>query len=87
MDTTMLVLYLIWNFAAFYLVGSDKRRAQRNHWRIRERTFFGMAILFGAAGVLSGMYLFRHKTRHMTFVIGMPLLLLLNLFFLYIFWR
>ena len=86
LDTTMLLLYLAWNFAAFCLVGSDKRRAQSNRWRVRERTFFGMGLFFGAAGVLAGMYLYRHKTRHMTFVIGMPLLLILNLLFLHIAW-
>lgn len=71
--------YVIANAVAFLLVRADKRRARRGDRRIRERTFFLWAACFGAAGVLAGMYAFRHKTRHWSFRIGIPLLLLLNL--------
>ena len=74
----MLITYLTWNIAACLLVWLDKRRARRGRWRVPERTFFLWALGFGAAGILLGMYLFRHKTRHATFVLGMPVLLLLN---------
>ncbi|MGL6016316.1 MAG: DUF1294 domain-containing protein [Selenomonadaceae bacterium] len=76
--------YLLWNLAAFCLVLLDKRRARRQEWRIRERTFFLWAAAFGAAGVLLGMKACRHKTRHPAFYIGVPLLCLLNLALLYL---
>lgn len=75
----MLAVYLLWNFAAFLLVMLDKRQARRGRWRIPERNFFLWALCFGAAGILFGMYAFRHKTRHATFVFGMPLLLIVNI--------
>lgn len=75
----MVIGYLLWNLAAFLLVLLDKRRARRGEWRVKERTFFLWALCFGAIGIWAGMYTFRHKTRHLTFVIGIPLLVLLNI--------
>ena len=74
----MVLSYLLWNFAAFLLVYFDKRQARRGRRRVREQTFFLWALLFGAAGVWLGMYIFRHKTRHASFVFGIPTLLLVN---------
>lgn len=72
----LLLLYLlIINAFAFLLMLIDKRRAQKNKWRIPEKTLFLSAILGGSIGALAGMYTFRHKTRHLSFVIGMPVIL------------
>ena len=60
------------NLAGFAVCFVDKRRAKRKAWRVRERTFFLLALLGGGWGVWGGMYLFRHKTRHWYFVIGIP---------------
>lgn len=81
-----LPLYLIWNSITFLLMGYDKQRACSGKWRVRERTFFVTAFLFGAAGSLAGMYYFRHKTRHLKFIAGMPLMLGLNLLTAYLLW-
>lgn len=67
---------LIVNIIAFFLMGIDKRKAQTGAWRIPERTLFLSAILGGGVGAIAGMQLFRHKSRHRSFVIGMPLILL-----------
>lgn len=73
-------LYLILiNAAAFWLMRSDKRRAQKKQWRIPEATLMLSAILGGSVGALAGMYLFRHKTRHIKFTLGIPLILLIQL--------
>jgi uncharacterized membrane protein YsdA (DUF1294 family) len=42
-----------------------------------------MAAAFGAGGILVGMKVFRHKTRHPLFTIGMPCMLAFNLVCLY----
>jgi uncharacterized membrane protein YsdA (DUF1294 family) len=81
-----MVLYTLWNLAGFIIVILDKQRARRNKWRIRERTFFLWALAFGAVGILLGMYVFHHKTRHWSFVIGMPLLCLVNFICGYFLW-
>ena len=67
---------LIVNIVAFFLMGIDKKKAQTGAWRIPEKTLFLSAILGGGVGAIAGMQLFRHKIRHRSFVIGMPLILL-----------
>ena len=74
-----LLCYLILaNLAALVLMGLDKSRARRHRWRIPERTLFLCALLGGSAGAIAGMWLFRHKTRHWYFVLGMPAILVLQ---------
>ena len=74
-----LLCYLILaNLAALVLMGLDKSRARRHRWRIPERTLFLSAVLGGSIGATAGMWLFRHKTRHWYFVLGMPAILALQ---------
>ena len=74
---TAAVLAVI-NLAAFALYGVDKARARRGAWRIRESTLLGAAACFGALGALLGMQLFRHKTKHRAFALGVPALLIVQ---------
>ena len=57
----------------------DKRKARKGKWRIPEKTLFITAGLGGAAGALLGMKLFRHKTQHKSFTIGIPALLIMHI--------
>lgn len=76
----IVIIYLVLiNLAAFALMGLDKRKARKNLWRIPEKTLFLSAILGGSAGAIAGMYVFHHKTRHWYFVIGMPLILVIQI--------
>jgi uncharacterized membrane protein YsdA (DUF1294 family) len=59
-------------------MGMDKARAKKNQWRIRENTLFLIALLGGSVGSMLGMYTFRHKTKHKSFVYGMPAILMLQ---------
>ena len=79
MKTALLIWVLAWTLIAFILMGVDKWKARHDSWRIPEKTLFLSAILGGSPGALAGMYLFRHKTKHKSFVIGMPLILLLQI--------
>ncbi len=67
------------NLIGLALMGTDKRRARRHQRRIPERVLFLTAIFFGSVGILTGMYLFRHKTRKLRFSIGIPVILVLQL--------
>lgn len=60
-------------------MGIDKRKAKRHLWRIQERTLFLCSIAGGSIGTWVGMYFFHHKTKHWYFVVGMPLILLMQL--------
>ena len=83
--TKMILLYrLIVNALGFLLMLVDKRKAQKNLWRIPEATLFLMAAIGGSIGSIAGMYKFRHKTKHWYFVIGMPAILILQLALVYL---
>lgn len=61
------------------MMGIDKSRAKRHAWRIPEKTLFLVCIFGGSVGTWAGMYLFRHKTKHWYFVIGMPVILVVHI--------
>lgn len=63
------------NVVSFAMMGVDKRRAKRKQYRISERALMIAAACFGAPGGMLGMMVFRHKTRHLKFAVGIPLLL------------
>lgn len=73
------VIYLIViNIIAFALMGIDKARAQKQKWRIPEKTLFLPVILGGGIGGIAGMHVFRHKTKHWYFAIGFPAILIIE---------
>ena len=76
----MITVYLILiNAACFLLMLSDKERAKKQLWRIPEKVLFLVAAFGGSVGALAGMYLFRHKTKHLRFAVGMPILAVLQI--------
>ena len=73
----LLVYYLlIMNAAGYAIMLVDKYKAQKNLWRIPEATLMLVAAFGGSFGMLVAMKTIRHKTRHMKFVIGVPLILI-----------
>lgn len=74
--TELIFIYLlIVNAAGFLSMLVDKHKAKKNLWRIPERTLFFIAAIGGSLGSLIGMYTVRHKTKHLTFTLGIPLIL------------
>lgn len=69
------IYLLIINAIGFILMLADKIKAKKNLWRIPEATLFLVAVIGGSVGSLLGMYTFRHKTKHIKFIVGMPLIL------------
>ncbi|MCR5736821.1 MAG: DUF1294 domain-containing protein [Eubacterium sp.] len=68
-------IYLVFvNVIAFLAYGVDKYKAKKNLWRVPEKTLIGFAAVGGFAGAFLGMQCFRHKTKHMKFVIGIPVI-------------
>ena len=81
-----LVIYLVGiNVLTFLIYGIDKWKARRRKWRIPEDTLIWLAIAGGSVGALLGMYLFRHKTMHRKFAIGLPLIFLIQAALAYFF--
>ncbi len=75
----MIIYLIIMNIVGLMVMWLDKRKAVRHKWRIPEKTLFLISIAGGSIGTWSGMYIFRHKTKHWYFVIGMPLILILQI--------
>lgn len=73
------------NVLTFLVYGMDKWKAKRDKWRIPEDTLIWLAVAGGSVGALLGMHLFRHKTRHRKFLIGIPVILLVQVVLLYFF--
>lgn len=78
MPVLLLYLFLI-NAAGLLLMLEDKRRARKKLWRIPERMLLGTAVLGGSIGCLLGMYIVRHKTLHLRFSVGIPLILAIQI--------
>ena len=77
---TLLLSYLAAiNLIGFALMGIDKYKAKKRAFRIPEATLFIVAIIGGSIGSIIGMYAFRHKTRHFSFVVGMPFILVVQI--------
>ncbi|SES08082.1 Uncharacterized membrane protein YsdA, DUF1294 family [Gracilibacillus ureilyticus] len=76
----LLTIYLIIiNIIGFLLMGIDKRKARKQKWRIAESRIWLVAIIGGAFGATAGMNYFRHKTKHTSFRILLPLLTLVDI--------
>ena len=69
------VYLVIVNALGFLLMLIDKYKARKNLFRIPKKTFFGIALLGGSLGCLGGMYAVRHKTKHLSFTLGIPVIL------------
>lgn len=75
----LLIAYLlIINAIGFALMLADKHKARKNLWRIPEATLMGVALIGGSIGSLLGMYTVRHKTKHLKFCLGIPVILALQ---------
>ncbi|NME81931.1 DUF1294 domain-containing protein [Clostridium sp. SM-530-WT-3G] len=74
------IIYLIIiNLTGFLIMFIDKNRAIHKEWRIPEKNLIGISIIGGSIGMLLGMNVFRHKTKHLKFTIGIPLILIIQI--------
>ncbi|MCD9024883.1 DUF1294 domain-containing protein [Cohnella silvisoli] len=76
---------IVVNLITLSLMAYDKSQARKHGRRVPERTLFLWAAIGGAAGAIVAMRIWRHKTKHPSFVFGMPALLLLHVVLLYLF--
>ena len=57
---------------------ADKIKARRGERRVPENTLMLLAALGGSAAMLVTMLLIRHKTRHIQFMLGIPIIMILQ---------
>lgn len=79
----ILLAYLaIVNLVSFSLMGLDKKKARDKKYRLSEKNLLTWVIIGGSLGGFIGMHIFRHKTKHLQFKFGFPLILLVHLLIL-----
>ncbi|MFR5876954.1 MAG: DUF1294 domain-containing protein [Eubacterium sp.] len=74
----ILIYFISVNFFGILINLADKNRAKHNKWRIRESTLWLIGIIGGASGTYITMKTIRHKTKHKSFMIGMPMLMVIQ---------
>ena len=80
MQQTILIYYfLAVNIIAFIVYGIDKLKARKNLWRIPETTLLLLAVIGGSVGAWLGMRVWHHKTMHLKFKYGVPVILALQI--------
>lgn len=68
------------NLVTFVTYGIDKYKSIKRKWRISEATLLTMAVIGGSIGAWAGMKVWRHKTMHKKFTIGIPIVFVIHLF-------
>lgn len=69
--------FIIINILALIVMKWDKRQAIKHKQRVPEQDLFLLALVGGVGGIYLGMYLFRHKTKKVKFVLGIPIILIM----------
>ena len=72
------IFILVMSIITFFVFGWDKWKAKNDKWRTPESTLFLLAIFGGSIGALLGMQIWRHKTQHWSFRLGIPIILILQ---------
>ena len=74
-----LAFFVLMNLVTLALFHSDKKKAEKNAFRIPERDLLGFSACFGALGGILGMVLFHHKTRKPKFFLLVPFFAIVHL--------
>ena len=78
-DLKFFLIYLaIISLVSCFVTILDKHRAKRGGRRVPERTLFLLSLAGGSAAMYLTMLTIRHKTRHKRFMIGIPLIMILQ---------
>jgi uncharacterized membrane protein YsdA (DUF1294 family) len=73
------IIIVIINIVTFIIYGIDKYKAKKGKWRIPENSLIGLAIIGGSIGAYLGMRVWHHKTMHLKFKYGIPLIIIIQL--------
>ena len=76
--TVVLYLALVSLFTAI-VTAADKIKAKKGAFRVPESTLILLALLGGSVAEYTVMRLIRHKTLHKKFMIGLPLIIIIQL--------
>ncbi len=81
------IIYLIIiNIIATFVTIYDKLSAVNRRRRVKERTLLLISAVGGSIGMYLAMLLIRHKTRHLKFMLGIPIIIITQLIIFYFIW-
>lgn len=83
MKKELLILISLWvaviSLITVTVTLADKIKAKKGSRRIPEKTLISLALLGGSGAEYFTMKLIRHKTLHKKFMVGLPLIIILQL--------
>lgn len=74
----MIIYFIVMNIIGLLIMWVDKLKAKKKACRIAENTLLFICLLGGSVGLWLGMYVFHHKTKHMKFVVGVPMIIIVQ---------
>ena len=87
MTQTIVYILIVINVLTFLVYSIDKWKAKQGSWRISEATLLILAVIGGSIGALLGMQVWHHKTMHKKFKYGIPLILIVQITLLALYWH
>lgn len=79
---SLIYLALI-NIVTFFVFLWDKKAAEKGKDRVKIVTLLSLSFFGGSLGALGAMYLFRHKTNRIYFTLGVPVMVVTQIFVLF----
>ena len=73
------VYLIVVNISAIAVYGWDKLSAKQGWQRVPEKILLLLALLGGSVGAMAAMTFYRHKTRHLKFIYGVPMIFVLQI--------
>ena len=73
------VYLIVVNISAIAVYGWDKLSAKQGWQRVPEKILLLLALLGGSVGAMAAMTFFRHKTRLLKFIYGVPMIFVLQI--------
>lgn len=74
----MIQYFIVISFASILVTIIDKLNSISRKWRVSEKSLLLFAILGGAFPMYFTMRIIRHKTLHNKFMIGLPIIILIQ---------
>ena len=79
----LIILVALFSIISVIITLVDKSRARHNGKRISEATLMSFAALGGAVFMFLTMLLIHHKTKHVKFMLGLPLMIIYQALIVY----
>ena len=78
----LIAYFVIISIVAVIITCYDKHCAIRDKWRVKERTLIIVSALGGGIAMYVTMQFIRHKTKKLRFMLGIPLIVIAEIFLL-----